>query len=155
MTEPTTRGEPNGSPWVKLQTGLLAGVLVLLLALTLTVGSAARRIEQSFTLVQSDLEALEMDRVNQAIASLNEAARQLAAVDAAGLNATAQSLKEAADSLSALDVDKLNDAVAALKDAAANLKALDMEALNGVIQSLNHTVASLQKVSDTISGIFH
>ncbi|MBR6120503.1 MAG: hypothetical protein IKQ04_09335 [Oscillospiraceae bacterium] len=156
MTKTTTQRETAPvSLWVKLQTGLLAGVLILLLALVLMIGSAAGRIEQSFQLVQRDLESLEMEEINQAVTALREAADRLAAVDAEGLNRTAQSLKAAADSLTRVDVDTLNGAIASLREAADTLKSLDMEALNNVVQSLNKTVASLQKVSDTISGIFH
>ena len=40
-------------------------------------------------------------------------------------------------------------------DVAAAMKGLDVEAFNGVIQALNNAVSGLQRVSDTISGIFH
>ena len=155
MTKIQTQGETKVSPWVKLQTGLLAGVMILLLALVLLLGFTAGRVEKSLGLVQTDLEALEMGQVNQAVTALREAADRLSAIDVEGLNETALSLKAAADSLTQVDVEALNGAISALKDAAANLKELDMDALNSVIQSLNKTVTSLQKVSDTISGIFH
>ena len=41
-----------------------------------------------------------------------------------------------------------------LQQAADTLKDLDMDSLNAVISSLSKTVASLQKVADTIGGIF-
>ena len=68
MTKTTTQRETTPvSLWVKLQTGLLVGILILLLVMTLLIGSAAGRIDKSFQLVQTDLEALEMDEINQAI----------------------------------------------------------------------------------------
>lgn len=152
MTEPVRRGE--ASSWIKVQTWLLAGVLILLTVLTATVGLTARRVEDSLDLVQTELEALEMQQVNEAVVALTAAADRLATVDAEGLNNTAQSLKEAADSLSKVDVQTLNGAITALKDAANTLKDLDIEALNGVIQALNNAVASLQAVTDTLGGIF-
>ena len=155
MTEPVPqKSTGRASIWIKLQTGLLAAVLALLVVLTCVVGVTARRMEKSLALVQTDLEALEMSQVNQAVEALTEAARQLAAVDVEGLNETAQSLKAAADSLANVDVDTLNGAIASLRDAADTLKSMDMEALNNVVQSLNKAVTSLQKVSDAISGIF-
>ena len=155
MTEQRKQGETVPvSPWVKLQTLLLAGVFVLLLALVFTTALSARRLDRSMELVQQDLEALDMGRVNEAVAALTEAAEQLAAVDVEGLNQTAQALKAGADSLTQVDVASLNKAVSSLQQAADTLKTMDMEAFNGVIGSLNKAVASLQKVSDTLSGLF-
>ena len=99
MTEPAPQKTTGrASLWIKLQTGLLAAVLALLVVLTCVVGVTARRMEKSLALVQTDLEALEMSQVNQAVEALTEAARQLAAVDVEGLNEAAQSLKAAAAS---------------------------------------------------------
>ena len=136
----TQRETAAVSLWVKLQTGLLAG--------------SVKQLDHSLELVQTDLEALQMDKVNEAVAALTEAADRLAAIDVEGLNETAQSLKAAADSLTKVDVETLNGAIASLKDAANTLKDLDIEGLNGVIQSLSKTAANLQKVSDAIGSIF-
>ena len=153
MTESARRGEPV-SPWIKVQTCLLAALLFLVAVLVVVVGLTAQRVEDSLDLVQTDLEALEIQQINEAVAALTAAADRLAAVDVDGLNETAQSLKSAADSLSKVDVQTLNGAITALKDAANTLQDLEIEALNGVIQSLNSAVASLQAVTGTISGIF-
>lgn len=154
MTDPQGRPAQRVSGWVKVQTLLLAAVLVLLAILVLVVGMTARHMEKGLDLVQADLESLEMDKVNTAIASLSEAADRLADVDISQLNETAQSLQAAAEGLASVDVDTMNKAVISLKEAADTLKALDMEALNGVIRSIDKTVQGLETAVNTLKGIF-
>ena len=153
MTDQTKK-EASASLWIKLQTCLLAAVLVLLVVCTLLLAGSMKKVDRSLELVQADLENLNMDQVNEAVASLTEAANRLAAVDVEGFNKTAESLKAASDSLAKVDVETLNKAISSLQQAADTLKDLDMDSLNAVIGSLSKTVASLQKVADTIGGIF-
>lgn len=154
MTDPESRSGTKAIPWVKIQTILLAGVFVLLVLLLVVIGIAGRRMEKSLNLVQENLEALEMDHINEVIASLTEAADHLAKVDIARLNDTALSLKAAAESLSDVDVKTMNEAIASLKDAANTLKNLDIQSLNGVIQSIDRAVQGLETAVNTLKGIF-
>ena len=117
MTDPQGRPAQRVSGWVKVQTLLLAAVLVLLAILVIVVGMTARRMEKGLDLVQADLESLEMDKVNTAIASLSEAADRLADVDISRLNETATSLKAAAESLADVDIQSMNEAIVSLNSA--------------------------------------
>ena len=67
MTDPKVQTKARVSLWVKIQTCLLAGVLVLLAILVVVAVLTARRVGQSLDLVQSDLQSLEMDHINEAI----------------------------------------------------------------------------------------
>ena len=154
MTDFNGKTDSKTSTWVKVQTCLLGAVLILLALLVVVIGMTARRMEKSMSLVQADLEALEMDHINEVIASLTEAANRLAEVDISRLNDTALSLKSAAESLSAVDVETMNQAIVSLKEAADTLKALDMQSLNGVIQSIDRTVQGLETAVNTLKGIF-
>ena len=151
MTDPQGRPAQRVSGWVKAQTLLLAAVLVLLAIL---VGMTARRMEKGLDLVQADLESLEMDKVNTAIASLSEAADRLADVDISRLNETATSLKAAAESLADVDIQSMNEAIVSLKDAADTLKGLDIQSLNGVIQSIDRAVQGLENAVNALKSLF-
>ena len=153
MTEPQCRTD-RVSSWVKVQTILLAGVLVLLAVLVAVVCVTAKRMEKSLDLVQEDLEGLKIDQVNEAIEALSKAAERMAEVDISRLNETAKSLKDAAESLADVDIETLNGAIASLKDAANTLKDLDIQALNGVIQSIDKTVRGLENAVNTLKGLF-
>ena len=152
MTDP--RLKPEVSAWVKVQTALLAGVLILLAILVIVIGMTARRVEKSLDLVQTDLEALQVERINKAVDALSEAAGHMAEVDISRLNETAKSLKSAAESLADVDIDTLNGAIASLKDAANTLKDLDTQALNGVIQAIDKSVKGLENAVNTLKGLF-
>ena len=63
MTDFKGKTDSKTSTWVKVQTCLLGAVLILLALLVVVIGMTARRMEKSMSLVQADLEALEMDHI--------------------------------------------------------------------------------------------
>jgi len=140
--------------WTRLQTLLLAGVLLVLLVTAAVLGRELGSLHRSLALMEQKLTEVQMQQVNEAIASLTDAADKLAEIDMEGLNQTAASLKQAADQLTAMDVKTLNEAIASLRDAADTLKQFDVGAFNDVIQSLDKTSENLAKITGGIGSVF-
>ena len=140
--------------WTRLQTLLLAGVLLVLLVTAAVLGRELGSLHRSLELMEQKLTEVQMQQVNEAIDAMTEAANQLAAIDAEGLNQTAVSLRQAADRLTAMDVNTLNQAIASLRDAADTLKKLDIQAFNDVISSLDAASENLAKITGGIKTIF-
>ena len=118
---------------MKMQTAILAAILVILLIAGIFVAAEFSTIHRSISTLQTEVESLEMDSVNDAVAALTEAAENLAAVDVSTLNETAVSLREAADTLALIDTDTLNSTAASLKEAANNLSKVDTDSLNSLV----------------------
>ena len=159
---------------VRIQTLLIALLLVALSVFVVLTARSLNRMDRSIDLVEQDLAAMDMDRINEAVtaltnaanrlsgvdldelngavSALKEAATQLSAVDVEVLNQTIASLEGAADALAAVDVKSLNTAIASLGQAADTLKGLDIDSLNGIISSLDQTIQSLNRVSDTLKS---
>ena len=104
MPDQPNRAEGQLLRWMKLQALLLGGILIALLVCAVLIGSSVNRLDRSMDLVEQDLKAIDVDRINEAAASLKSAADQLAAVDIDALNRAVVSLRNAADSLSSVDV---------------------------------------------------
>lgn len=141
-----TKGRQGDSPlfWAKLQTGLLAGILAVLLVFTgVTVG-----------IVSKTLNRLDMDRVNEALAAVQTVASELEALDLENVNDTVTALGTAADALTKADMNAVNDAIASLSAAADQLGELDMEELNGLIDSLKSAAEQLDTVTGGLAKIF-
>lgn len=138
----------------KLQTGLLAAILTVLLIGSILLAVQISQVRSCLDLVEQDLQALNMDDVNDAVDALTDAANQLAAVDVDTLNQTASELKDAAANLKNVDMDTLNQTIASLKEAADTLKNVDMEALNGLVESLETVSTKLQNAVNAVTGIF-
>ena len=130
--------------WMKVQTGLLAGILVVLLVVFAVGGAAFRRVTGQ----------LDLNRVNAVIISLERTAEELEKLDAENLNATVTSLRGAADRLSKADMDAVNDAIASLSAAADQLSQLDMQELNALIDSLQTAADQLESVTGGLSRFF-
>lgn len=139
----------------KIQTALLAAILIVLLVGSILLAIQISQLSSCMDLVEKDLQALNMDDINEAVDALTEAANQLAAVDVDTLNQTASELKDAAANLKNVDIDTLNGTIASLKDASDTLKNVDMEALNGLVESLENVSTKLQNAVNAITGIFN
>lgn len=124
--------EKTQATYLKLQTVLLAGILLLLLVGGILLASQISRVSACIDTVDEQLQAIEVEEVNDAVSALTEAANRLAQIDTDTLNQTAQSLKEAADTL----------------------KQVDMTALNGLVTSLQNVTAKLQTAVNAISSLF-
>ena len=129
---------------VKIQTAMLAVLLVLL-----AVGGifAAVQVNRAMQLVN----AVDMNRVNTVVASLQEIAADL---DMENVGKTVEALQGAAKGLADLDMDAVNDGIQALTEAAENLQSLDVEQLNDLIASLEQTAAQMEKTTAVFGRLF-
>lgn len=116
----------------KIQTMLLAGILVILLLGSILLCTQISRVTACLDIVEKDLQAINMDDINGAVVALTDAANQLAAVD----------------------IDTLNGTITSLKDAADTLKGIDIEALNNLVSSLDTVASKLESAVNAITGIF-
>ncbi len=133
--------------WMKIQTGLLAAVLVLLLAVGIFAAIQVNTMMQLFR-------GVDVEKVNSIILSVQNTAAQLENVDMDTINKAVDSLKGAAENLAAADIDAVNDGIAALTDAARNLQELDIEEMNALIQSLEATAQQMEKTTAAFSRLF-
>lgn len=160
---------------MRIQTGLLLGIFVLVLAAGVLLFTQFAKINNCFEMIETDLEKLDMDALNAAVGAMTEAVDELSAVDMDTLNAAVASLKEAAEALSdvdmktindtvgslrdaagklgAVDIKTLNDTVAALKNAANNLSDMDVDSINALVDSLETVAGKMEKASNTLSNI--
>ena len=110
---------------MKLQTGILAGILVIILVFTLFC-------------------AVKLSGVVEMAASL----------DLEQVNGAVSSLKSAADNLASVDTDAINQGIQGLSDAAADLEELDVTKLNRFMTSLDNVADQLDAASEVLKGIF-
>ena len=129
---------------LRLQTILMAGILVLLLAAGAFLAVQAVRLN-------AVAQRLDMASVNRTIAGLEAAADSLSALDGEQMQQTVAALQTAAQHLSDVDMASLNEAISG---AAENLKELDIDAFNALIASLQASSENLEKATGVISGIF-
>lgn len=125
---------------MKVQTGLLAGILAVLLIVSAAGFAAIRQVDLS--------------KINAVITSLEHTAGELEKLDAENLNATVSSLRGAADRLSKADMEAVNSAIASLSAAADQLSQLDMQELNALIDSLQTAADQLESVTGGLSRFF-
>jgi len=132
---------------MQLQTVLLACILVLLLAAGVFLVGELANLGELMQLVEQQLQALDLDAVNEAVAAMAAAGEELSAVDVKALNGAVAALKDAAGNLSDVDMQALNEAVTALKGAAEGMQDLDFKALSDLIQSLETVSSRLERVT--------
>ena len=101
MNEQKQSPEARQLRLIRLQTIMIACILVLILAFVLFLGLKVNTVMEV-------VEQLDVTQLNAAVASLKAAADKLAAVDIDSLNAGIQGLADAAGQLSQLDFEKLN-----------------------------------------------
>ena len=133
--------------WMKIQTGLLAAILVLLLAVGTVIGIQANKAMQAFR-------GVDMEKVNAIVLSVQNTAAQLESVDMDTINKAVDSLKGAAENLAAADVDAVNEGIQALTEAARNLQELDIDQMNELIKSLETVSKQMEKTTSAFSRIF-
>lgn len=144
--ETANKGQKDGQLLllVKIQTAMLAVLLVLLAAGGIF---AAVQVNRAMQLVN----AVDMNRVNTVVASLQEIAADL---DMENVGKTVETLQGAAKGLADLDMDAVNDGIQALTEAAENLQSLDVEQLNDLIASLEQTAAQMEKTTAAFGRLF-
>lgn len=123
MKNGTRTTEEKQLTLMRIQTGLLVGILILIALFVIFVLLA----------VQDG-----MDLLHQ--------------LDMGQLNAAVTSLKTAADKLSAVDIQSLNSAIGDLSMAAEDLSTLDFEKLAGFMDSLETMGKQMDAVSGFFQG---
>ena len=103
---------------MKIQTGILVFILVLLFAFVAVI------------LVQ-----------------VNDVVTQIKQIDLNAVNGAIQAVQDVAEELSDIDMHAVNEGIAALGGAAGNLQNLDMGALNKVVGSLTAVAEKLEKIT--------
>lgn len=132
---------------MKLQTALMAGILVLLLAVGCFVVYQVNNI-------MNMVNAVDLDKVNATVASLQSTAAELEKLDMEQISAAVESLKGAAETLSKTDIGAINEGIQSLTDAAGNLSGLDIQQINELISSLETVAAQMEKTTSAFSKLF-
>lgn len=132
---------------MRIQTGILAVMLALFLAiggfLAVQVGSVMKQVQN-----------IDLEKVNAAIASLEEITAELDDIEMDTINEAVLALKEAAGNLSNADMSAINDGIIALSGAAENLQNLDMEKMNDMIQSLDKVAKQMEATTSAFGKLF-
>ena len=115
----------------RIQTAVLIGIFILVLIGLILLLSQFGTINNCLTMIETDLQAVDMDTVNSAVANISALT----------------------DHLSELDISSLETAVGSLKDAAENLSKVDISNLNKLVESVQSTAAKLESVSAALSKI--
>lgn len=139
----------------KTQTVLSACILVVILAAGIFLACRFTSISRCIDLIEQDLQALNMDTLNDAVDAFTEAADRFGSLDMDAFNRTVESLEDAAEQIGGMDIDRLNGAVSSLKNAADTFGKIDVEALNSLVEALETVSAKLQNAVNAITGIFH
>lgn len=139
---------------LRLQTALIAILLVIVLLAGLFIAVKFREVSSVVDTVKYELENVDFEAVNGAADSLAEAAKKLDELDMEGFGKTVEALRGAAEKIGSVDADELNDAVAALKAAAEKLSDIDMTSLNSLVEALDGTATKLSTAVSAIGGIF-
>ena len=133
--------------WMKIQTGLLAAVLVLLLAVGIFAAIQVNTMMQLFR-------GVDVEKVNSIILSVQNTAAQLEDLDSKTINEAIDSLKGAAENLAEADISAVNEGILALTEAAKKLQELDIEELNELVKSLEATVQQMEKTTTAFNRLF-
>lgn len=147
MNEEQTKLMKKQLRHMRIQTTILVMMLVIVLAvgacLSIAVMGAVRQVQ-----------SLDLNRINDAIVSIENVAAGLENVDMTNINNAVDALSEAAGTLSKTDIEALNEGVRSLSTAANHLKDMDIEKLNSLIDSLQTVAAQMEKTSSIFSKIF-
>lgn len=144
MTEEQMKVQKTQLTLMKIQTGLIAGVLVLLFAVGMFV------VGQINTLMNT----IDLNRVNATVASLQTTAEKLEEIDVKTIEGAIDSLKGAAENLSQTDIEAINEGIRSLSTAANNLNGLDVDEMNELIKSLETVAAQMEKTTSVFAKVF-
>ena len=133
--------------WMKIQTGLLAALLALLLIGGIFAAVQVGRISRMFR-------GVDLDKVNAILLSVQNTAAQLEDLDSKTINEAIDALKGAAENLAQADIDAVNEGILSLTEAAKKLQELDIEQLNELVKSLEATVQQMEKTTTAFNRLF-
>lgn len=132
---------------MKVQTGILACMLALVLAVGIFVTVQVAS-------VMNQLSNLSPEKLNTTIGMLQEVAEELNKLDMDTINEAVAALKDAGQTLAKLDIDALNDAIASLSGAGEKLQEIDIGKLNELLGSLEAVVAQMERTVGAFSRLF-
>lgn len=133
--------------WMKIQTGLLAALLALLLIGGIFAAVQVNHLSRMFR-------GVDLDKVNAILLSVQNTAAQLEDLDSKTINEAIDALKGAAENLAQADVDAVNEGILSLTEAAKKLQELDIEQLNELVKSLEATVQQMEKTTTAFNRLF-
>lgn len=117
---------------IRFQSIVQGLILILLIGVSVFAATFFLRVQTTIDTVDSKLNDVDIDLLNQSIAALDEASAKL----------------------EGLDASTINDSVKALNEAADNLSKIDTEQINNLTESLNTSAKSLEDVTATLSELF-
>jgi len=117
---------------IRFQSIVQGLILILLIGVSVFAATFFLRVQTTIDTVDSKLNDVDIDLLNQSIAALDEASEKL----------------------EGLDASTINDSVKALNEAADNLSKIDTEQINNLTESLNTSAKSLEDVTATLSDLF-
>lgn len=132
---------------MKLQTGLMVCMLVFLLVVGIF-------LMVQVTDAMGMARRLDLQKVNDTIASLESVASELNNVDMEAINGAVTALKDAAGTLSEADIGAINEGIRALSSAADNLKDIDIDSFNALIESLQTVTDQMESTTSALAKIF-
>ncbi|GEM_PF-6894745 len=122
-----------------IRTGFLAGIVLLLLIVSIVLIAKAGEISRTLADVQTAMQTVR-DKADS--------------IDTEQLNSTVVSLQEAADNLSNFNIDDFNASVVAFEEAVEKFKQLDITNINGLVESLKTVSDRLESVTSAFSSLF-
>ena len=131
----------------RIQTGLLSGMLAIVLVVGLALTAGVRT-----TVAQ--INSIDFDKINGAIDNASQIVDQVSRLDLQKVDGAVDALTEAAGNLSSVDMESINQAVEALGGAAGNLSRLDIEKLNNTVGTLQTVVDNLNAVAEKLRNPF-
>ena len=131
----------------RIQTGLLSGMLAIVLVVGLALTAGVRT-----TVAQ--INSIDFDKINGAIEDVIQIVDQVSRLDLQKVDGAVDALTEAAGNLSSVDMASINQAVEALGGAAGNLSQLDIEKLNKTVGTLQTVVDNLNAVAEKLRNPF-
>ena len=141
---------------IRLQKNTLAGSwirtgLVILFAAAAVVFAVIaicefRTVDRVIQTIKTDVEALEMDEVNEAVSSLTAAADRIGKLDMDAFNTAIGDFSTAVSQLEKLDMDALNKTVDRTGDLVGTV--------NGLVSDLKSVTDVLKNVAETLKNLF-
>ena len=143
---------------MRIQTVLLAAILIILVIVGIAAATQFRTIKSCIDLIEKDIQAIDTDALNDAVTAFTEAAntieQNMQTVDMDVLNKAVEAFTDAANQFNKIDMDTFNDTVSALESAAAQLGNVDVDTLNSLVASLEDVAERLQNAVNSVSGFF-
>jgi len=117
---------------IRFQSTVQTLILILLVGAAIFAFLFFQRVQETIDTVDSKLDEVDIDSLNESIAALDEASAKLEGLDAATINSSVDSLNKASENLSKIDTEQINE----------------------LTESLNNSAKSIEAVTDKFADIF-